>query len=77
MSKKFRAGRRKAQISPNNFSSKRRSKSIRKVLYAPALQPSLFYEEPICSMCGKELIGEGYNQDGKTFCSFCLMVWNG
>ena len=77
MSKKFRAGRRKAQIMPNKYSNKRRARSIRKVLYSENVQPQLFAWDPICSMCGKELMGQGYDQDDKTFCSSCLMVWNG
>jgi len=77
MSKKFRAGRRKPQIMPNAYGKKRRVRSIRKIVHDPAIEPMLFYQEPICSMCGKELIGFGYDQDGKTFCAHCLQIWNG
>lgn len=77
MSKKFRSGRRKSQISPNNFGGKRHASGIRKMTYGPTEQLRLFDSSPICSMCGKELDGERYEQDDKVFCSFCLMVWNG
>jgi len=77
MSKKFRAGRRKSQIKPNVFSKKRRAKSIRKFVHDPAIQPNLFYDQPECCMCGKEIMGLVCIQDGRNYCSLCLMVWNG